>query len=340
MQFLTRKYRPERVLIAPANARRQCITADLYAFETLTFYFVEKDLTRVAMLRTGEAEIAEIPPELHGYITDAGYAITRSTLPAVMVWVCTGGQCLHDKRDPNDPNTNIPMRQAMNRAIDRNAINRTFFDDKMELMANTGRHPTDPSFDPAWEIPKFNPELSRHLLQEAGYAEGSGPSIALMAGKMVGVPESTEITVPMISCLEDVGFTVDAKIVVFQRIRTRYRAREMNGTLWTHRTGFWPAGPNMRVYFASPALSGAVYMFEDPYTESLFNSWQSNTNENEPINLMRQQGQYLYEQSATIPLGFIFGEFGVNPQVVAYYSVNNSYFGAMKGREYTKAVRR
>jgi hypothetical protein len=30
----------------------------------------------------------------------------------------------------------------------------------------------------------------------------------------------------------------------------------MNGALWTRLTGFWPAGRNMRLYFASPTFAG------------------------------------------------------------------------------------
>ena len=59
------------------------------------------------MLRSGEADIAEIPRELQGEIIDAGYAFTQSTLPAFMVWIAIGGQYLEDKRDLNDPNTNF-----------------------------------------------------------------------------------------------------------------------------------------------------------------------------------------------------------------------------------------
>ena len=55
---------------------------------------------------------------------------------------------------------------------------------------------------------------------------------------------------------------------------------------------------------------------------------------------MKEAGQYMYEQNATIPLGFLFAEFGINPEVIAEYSVNNSYFGGMKGHEYTRVVRR
>ena len=308
-------------------------------FDTLTFSFAEEDLTRVALLRTKAADIAEIPRDLQSDVVDEGFAITQSTLPAFMVWVGIGGQYLEDKRNADDPNTNVLVRQAMNHAIDREQLNEAFFDNKMELMANTGWHPTDPSYDEAWVIPAYDPDRSRELLAEAGYAEGAGPSIEFMSGKLVGVPELTEIAVPIISWLEDAGFEVDSQIGEFQPIRTRYKAREMNSVLWTHRTGFWPAGRNMRVYFVSPALAGAVYMFEDPHTEDLFSRWQSSVDETERLNLMKEAGQYMYDQSATMPLGFLFAEFGINPEVIAAYSVNNSYFGGMKGHEYTRVVR-
>jgi ABC-type transport system substrate-binding protein len=257
-----------------------------------------------------------------------------------MVWIGIGGQYLEDKRDPNDPNTNLLVRQAMNHAIDRAAINEAFFDNKMEMMANTGWHPTDPSYDPAWEIPVYDPDLARDLLRQAGYSEDDGPRVEFMAGKLVGVPELTEIAVPIISWMEEVGFEVDAQIGEFQPIRTRYQAREMQSTLWTHRTGFWPAGRNMLVYFVSPNLDGPVNMFEDPYIEDLFSQWRSSVDEVERLDLMKQQGEYMYAQNATMPLGFLLAEFGINPEVIAEYSVNNSYFGGMKGHEYTKVVRR
>ena len=308
-------------------------------FETLTYFFAPEDLTRVAMLRTNEADIAEIPRELQGSIIDEGYAISQSTLPAFMVWVAIGGQYLDDVRDPNDPNTNVLVRQAMNHAIDRNAINEAYFDNKMELMANTGWHPTDPSYNSTWEIPAYDPDMARQLLAEAGYSEGNGPHAVFLAGNLVGVPELKEIAIPMAEMMKDVGFDIDLTVGEFQPIRTKYRAREMQNTIWTHRTGFWPSWRNLRVYFVSPALAGAVYMTEYPFVEESYNTYQSSIDLDERLQLLKDMGNFMYDQNATIPLGFLFAEFGINPEVVAEYSVNNSYFGGMKGHEYTKVVR-
>ena len=144
----------------------------------------------MAMLRAGEADIAEIPRELQSEIIGAGYAITQSTLPAFMVWIAIGGQYLEDVRDPNDPNTNILVRKAMNHAIDRNAINEAFFDNKMELMANTGWHPTDPTYDASWEVPGIRPRPGPAIIdRKRGMQKAAGPKIEFMAGKLVGVPE-------------------------------------------------------------------------------------------------------------------------------------------------------
>ena len=81
-------------------------------------------------------------------------------------------------------------------------------------------------------------------------------------------------------------------------------------------------------------------MFEDPYTEDLFERWSTSVDEAERLQLMKDAGQFMYDQNATMPLGFLFAEFGINPEVIASYSVNNSYFGGMKGHEYTQVVRR
>jgi ABC-type transport system substrate-binding protein len=309
-------------------------------FETLRYVFAPEDVTRLAMLLTGEADIVEIPRELQEEVLNKNMSITRSTLPAFMVWIAIGGQYLEDKRDSNDPNTDPLVRQAMNLAIDRKQLNDAFFAGKMELMANTGWHPSDPTFNPEWTVPEYNPEKARELLQQAGYTADAGPKVKFMAANLVGVPELKELGVPMSQMMEEVGFNMELEVGEFQPIRTAYKAREMQGTLWTHRTGFWPAWRNMLVYFVSPALDGAVFMYEDPFTEESYERFLNSIDLEERDNLIGDMGDFMYAQNATIPMGFLFAEFGVNPAVIAEYSVNNSYFGGMKGHEYTKVVRR
>ena len=47
----------------------------------------------------------------------------------------------------------------------------------------------------------------------------------------------------------------------------------------------------------------------------------------------------MYDQNSTIPLGFLLADFSINLEVIAEHSVNNGYFGGIKGHEYTWVVR-
>ena len=81
-------------------------------------------------------------------------------------------------------------------------------------------------------------------------------------------------------------------------------------------------------------------MYENPVTDELYNRFANSIDVMERRQLMTEIGDIIYNDYGTIPLVYLYGEYAINPEVVVDYKVNNSYFGALKGHEYTKAVRK
>ena len=307
-------------------------------FRELEFLMVPEDATRLAMILTNEAEISEVNREGQVDVIAAGMKIARSSLPAYSAWIGIGGLYLDDKRDPKDPNTNLMVRKAMNLAIDREAINKAVFGGKGELMANMPYHSSDESFNPEWTVYPYDPEEAKRLLVEAGYPSGVG--VRFMIGPLAGVPELPDMGLAAAQMLEAVGFNVELQVGEFAPIRSAFRARELQNTLWTHRTGFWPGWRNIPVYFTSPKAEGIVFMYENPETDAMYNRFLNSVDVEQRRQLMTDIGNILYDDYGTIPMVYLYGEYAMNPEVVVDYKVNNSYFGALKGHEYTKAVRK
>ena len=93
-------------------------------FKELVYRFVPEDATRVAMLRTGEADIIELPRSLKKDIEGAGFEARRALWPGVVVFGVMGGQYLKDRPtyNPKVPWLDKRVREAMNLPSYRKAM--------------------------------------------------------------------------------------------------------------------------------------------------------------------------------------------------------------------------
>src|SRR5207249_7631019 len=103
---------------------------DKPAFKQLEFRIVREEPTRLAMLLSSEAHIADLPRELQKDALKKGMKIFTSTFPVDWMTVYLGGQYYL----PNDPAfkpdvawTKKPVRQALNMAINRKELLNTVF---------------------------------------------------------------------------------------------------------------------------------------------------------------------------------------------------------------------
>ena len=84
---------------------------------------------------------------------ERGLEVVNSVLPALNLFFIMGGNYrpdLADRYDPTVPITNIKVREAINRAVDKQEIIDTLFAGNAEPMEVVGWHPSLPGYDPKW----------------------------------------------------------------------------------------------------------------------------------------------------------------------------------------------
>ena len=99
-------------------------------FKHLRISTTPEDLTRLALLLTGEANMVDVPKVLHQQAVDEGMEIIESPLPTVGLSIVPFGQYYVTQVNWNPDTepwtapgeTGVLVRQAMNRAIDREQI--------------------------------------------------------------------------------------------------------------------------------------------------------------------------------------------------------------------------
>jgi peptide/nickel transport system substrate-binding protein len=144
--------------------------------EALELRYVAEPSTKLAMLLAGEAEIVALPRELQGGALEAGFEVVASTGPAMQTAFMLNNLYPEDDEgyNPDLPWLDVRIREAMNRAIDREVMIEVLYDGRAEKLVRfmmDGRHE---GFAPGL-VERFeddygyDPERARALLEEAGY---------------------------------------------------------------------------------------------------------------------------------------------------------------------------
>jgi peptide/nickel transport system substrate-binding protein len=151
--------------------------------QKVRFRFVSEGTTRVSMLQAGEADmITSTPYPMVGTLEQAGYKTVK--LPAHPTT-----QVQFQALNPNVPWYDKRVRLAIAHAIDGDAIVKNLFND---IPARVWLSPWEVGYDPDLKLYEYNPEKSKKLLAEAGYAKGFEMPLYYWAGRTTGQKETTE----------------------------------------------------------------------------------------------------------------------------------------------------
>ena len=318
-------------------------------FKRMRITTAPEDLTRLAMLLTGEANMVDIPKVLHQQAIDEGMEVFESPLPSVGLTILPLGQYYKSEVNWN-PDTepwNAPgetgnlVREALNRAINREQIINELFKGRGEPMYNTIFHDSLEGWNPRWaeefdEKYGYDPERAKELLDQAGFPGDNGQNrfaMEVYQSSLPGLPETIEVSQTVAQSFQDIG--IDAKLVEveFARALDAFRDRHDAHFILPVRQTIRQINANARIYYYTGETNpdtglpngGVLYMedqlYDDTYEQLLIETDPQVRNE-----IIMKMGDDIYDTYRTIPIVNIRSTLVVNPDEVAEYK-----FGSLTG---------
>jgi ABC-type transport system substrate-binding protein len=279
--------------------------------------------TRLANLLTNQVQIAEVNRDLHPEAISGGMQIYESTLPSIQVAFVMGGiySPLSPFHDPSDPHLDVRVREAINRAINREEINETLFSGFGSPHPVWGFHPSLPGWNPRWleefdEKYGFDPDRARELITESGH---EGYPLKLIITQLSGVPEMIPMAEAAFTYLTDIGIGVEAEEMEWARFRADfYRPGKTHGTISPIRGTMRPAEVTVRFYNRS-GPEGFQRIVPDPVIDELYVEAITAVNPEVKANALRQIGDLKFDLYAEVPIVWLPSQIGVNPSEVGEF---------------------
>jgi len=195
-------------------------------YKLMTFKLVPEETTRIALLRRGEVDVADVSRDRVAEIEKEGFPVHYRREEAVlhMWWVLPReGQPEKDKR----------VREAMNIAIDRNEVAQTIFAGKAD--------PASIPFGLSWSFRDiglkvgselaypYDPARAKKLLAEAGHPNGF--PVELFAYQLPGLPEGKAFAEAIAGYWQKVGLKVKLVPVDYPAFRKNWIDRQKPGSM-------------------------------------------------------------------------------------------------------------
>ena len=279
--------------------------------------------TRLANLLTGQVQIAEVNRDLHPEAKDDGMIIVESELPSIQVAFVMGGiySPLSPYHDPSDPHLDVRVREAINRAINREEINETLFSGFGSPHPVWGYHPSLPGWNPRWSEEfdakySFDPDRARELIKESGH---EGYPLKLIITQLSGVPEMIPMAEAAFTYLSDIGISVEAEEMEWARFRADfYRPGNTHGTIAPIRGTMRPAEVTLRFYNVS-GPEGFQRIVPDPKLDELYQEAITAVNPEVKANALRQAGDIKFDLYAEVPIVWLPSQIAINPAEVGEF---------------------
>ncbi|MDE2844235.1 MAG: ABC transporter substrate-binding protein [Chloroflexota bacterium] len=206
-------------------------------FQEVELRWVREDLTRLAALLTGEIHVAALSRELQLEAGRRGMLPAAAGVPTNYLSLFLGGQyyaAFQESYDPSvpwaSPETGKLVRQAMNKAINRQEMLDHVLKGDGEIMLITQYHPVLGVWNDQWEADweehyGYDPDAARELMAQAGYTPDNPMPFTSYNYFSADEPETAVMLEALINYWEPVGIDVTLLDSEWGTVRSNYRER-------------------------------------------------------------------------------------------------------------------
>lgn len=324
-------------------------------FHELKMFYTPESATRLAMLLAKEVHLADIARTLLPEANQRGFKTVLGTLPGMFFFAYFGGLYYDEPKEilagsrkgeieplaegyiADNPLRKLLVRKAMNLAIDRELIIKTFWGDAAVPASTYGIPPGRPDFKEEWVPYPYDPDEAKRLLAEAGYPEGF--EFTLTTGKMGGTPEAPEVAEALASMWKDIGLKMTIEDVELGEILKRARNRTWGQNVYTLRYGAGNPFPSDPCYPMSAVPGGCGNpTWEYDELDQLYLKFKAAVKHDDMVKAEQDIGDYLYDNYLLIPLAFLYPVSAYDPGVIESYTANWQHWGPVRHHEYTVPV--
>jgi peptide/nickel transport system substrate-binding protein len=195
-------------------------------YKNVTFKLVPEETTRIALLRRGEADVADVSRERVKELTSEGFPVHFRKDEAILhAWWVLGPE------GRTAPTSDKRVREALNIAIDRNEIAQSIFaggaDPAAITMALTWAY-KDIGFKQTPEMTyQYDPARAKKLLADAG--QGGGFALDVYSYQLPGLPEGKAFAEAIAGYWDKVGVRTKVIPVDYPAFRKLWVDRKAPG---------------------------------------------------------------------------------------------------------------
>ncbi len=339
-------------------------------FPEFEFEFIPEASTRLAKLLNGEVHLAKLPEELTVEAEGRGYVRFTAQVPAARYFLAWQGvyvpagpnlavdrvsasgvpalkECAVDpdaaaedlpflscSAYPKSPLNDVRVRKALNKAIDRDLINDSFFDGRGLKMFKNHYLPGNPQrvgWNTEWESRfedeyGYDPDAARALLAEAGYDESNPLQTTIQLTPLTAVPSGVDVMQAIADFWRDIGVDVTEQRVDFIEYRNKQREMHWDNHIWPVSTS---GAQLITVQVYGSSVIPVLYIgLQSPEAEALIREAYATNTPQDRDDILREVGDLYYNLHQDIPLFWLPNEVVADPDVIADWVFSGMVSGA------------